>query len=101
MLKLKKLLLGFMLFSSAWGLSAETVDINSATVEQLSKSMNGIGKSKAEAIIQDREKNGKFKSVDDLTRVKGIGAATVEKNRDKITVGMDAPNSDPVTNKAK
>lgn len=70
--------------------SAEPLDINKATAEQLAEVLAGVGKSKAQAIVQDRERNGNFKSVDDLVRVKGIGKATLEKNRSKITVGGDA-----------
>lgn len=44
-----------------------------------------MGKAKAAAIVKDREANGKFTSVDDLDRVKGIGKATIEKNRAKLT----------------
>ncbi len=67
----------------AW---AEPLDINTATVEQIAEAMTGVGKAKAETIVKDRETNGKFKSIEDLNRVKGIGKATVEKNRDKIAV---------------
>jgi competence protein ComEA len=66
---------------------AEPLDINTATEEQFDEVLVGVGKSKAKAIVADREKNGPFKSVDDLARVKGIGPATVEKNRSKITTG--------------
>jgi competence protein ComEA len=79
------------LFAFAPFLRAEPLDINSATAEQLDETLVGVGKAKAQAIVQDREKNGKFKSVDDLVRVKGIGPATVAKNRGKITVGAEAP----------
>lgn len=63
----------------------ELLDINSATAEQFAKVMTGVGKAKAEAIVKDRDANGKFASVDDLDRVKGIGKATIEKNRAKLT----------------
>lgn len=48
------------------------LDINRATADQLD-GLKGIGPSKAQAIVDDREKNGPFRSVDDLLRVKGIG----------------------------
>lgn len=67
---------------------ADPVNINTANAEQISQGMVGIGKVKAATIVQDREKNGAFKSVDDLTRVKGIKSATIDKNRDRITVGQ-------------
>jgi len=98
---LKKMIFVLLLFSCAWCVSAEPVDINSATADQLAQALINIGKAKAEAIVQDREKNGKFKSVDDLARVKGIGPATIEKNRDKITVGVDAPNPPAAPPKGK
>lgn len=79
--------LALFLSAIASGVAAETLDINTATVEQLDQALVGVGKAKAEAIVQDREKNGPFKSVDDLDRVKGIGSATVEKNRAKISIG--------------
>lgn len=63
----------------------ELLDVNTANAEQLAKVMVGVGKTKAEAIVKDRETNGKFASVDDLDRVKGIGKATIEKNRAKLT----------------
>lgn len=81
----------FILVLLCWGVApfvaAEALDINTATVEQLETVLVGVGPAKAKAIVEDREKNGKFASVDDLVRVKGIGPATLEKNRDKITVG--------------
>lgn len=65
---------------------AEALNINAATADEIAEMMAGVGKAKAEAIIKDRELNGEFKSIEELTRVKGIGLATVEKNQDKITV---------------
>lgn len=56
--------------------SAERININQASAEQLS-SLPGIGPAKAEAIIAAREQNGGFTSTTDLQAVKGIGAKTV------------------------
>ena len=67
--------------------AGEMVNINTASATELSMAMNGIGSSKAEAIVAYREANGPFKTVDDLARVKGVGDATVSKNLDRITVG--------------
>lgn len=64
----------------------DPLDINTATADQLAATIVGVGKAKAEAIVKDRETNGPFKIVDDLERVKGIGKATVEKNKDKLAV---------------
>jgi len=84
--KIRSFAAALALSLAAFGVLAEPVDVNTATAEQIAEAMAGVGKAKAEAIIQDREKNGKFKSIDDLTRVKGIKIATISKNRDKITV---------------
>ncbi|WP_318474693.1 ComEA family DNA-binding protein [Photobacterium leiognathi] len=59
----------------------KAVNINEANVEQLDILLDGIGTEKAQAIVDYRNANGKFASVDDLVKVKGIGKATVEKNR--------------------
>ena len=50
----------------------QQIDINSADAQTLDK-LKGIGEKKAQAIVSYRNKNGVFKSVDDLTRVPGIG----------------------------
>jgi competence protein ComEA len=63
----------------------DKVRINDATVDELTK-LNGIGPSKAEAIITYREENGPFKTVDDLLQVNGIGEKTLENIRDDIIV---------------
>ena len=61
------------------------VNINRATESEL-VSLHGIGSSKAQAIILYREMFGDFKTVDDLEKVKGIGAKTIEKNRSRLRV---------------
>ena len=65
---------------------SEKTNINTATPEQIATTLNGVGSKKAEAIVAWRKKNGKFTSIDQLTEVKGIGAAIVDKNRDKISI---------------
>jgi competence protein ComEA len=62
-----------------------TININQASESQLT-SLHGIGSSKAQAIILYREMFGDFKTVDELAKVKGIGAKTVEKNRARLRV---------------
>lgn len=62
-----------------------TVNINHASEGEL-VSLNGIGSSKAQAIILYRDMFGDFKTVDELAKVKGIGAKTVEKNRSRLSV---------------
>ena len=65
--------------------SGDVININTANKEQLMK-ISGVGKTKAEAIISYREKNGDFKKKEDITKVRGIGKATFEKIKDKIEV---------------
>ncbi|OCG46143.1 hypothetical protein A9G35_00320 [Gilliamella sp. Choc5-1] len=60
------------------------VNINTATAEELSKVLTGIGTSKAQKIIEYREKFGPFVSVEQLKEVSGIGQATLDKNAGKI-----------------
>ena len=64
------------------------ININTAGVEELTK-LPGIGPTKAQSIIDYRNKNGKFSSVDDLLNVKGIGEKTLEKFRNSVTIGDD------------
>jgi competence protein ComEA len=61
------------------------VNINTADEAALT-SVKGVGKSKAKAIIAYREKNGAFKSVDELTKVKGIKEKSLAKFSDHLTV---------------
>lgn len=61
------------------------IDINTADAGQL-EALPGVGPAIAERIIEHRESNGPFRSVDDLVEVSGIGPATLEKIRDKATV---------------
>lgn len=75
------------------GHAGEPVDINTADAETLASVIDGIGAAKAQAIIDYRQANGPFKSVDDLVAVKGIGERTVERNRERLSVG--APASSP------
>ncbi|WP_261817418.1 ComEA family DNA-binding protein [Vibrio gallicus] len=60
------------------------ININTATSEELAAMLIGVGQTKAEHIVAFREVHGAFKSADDLQLVKGIGAATVDKNRQRI-----------------
>ena len=59
------------------------IDVNSATSAQLEE-LPGIGEVKARSIIQYRETNGSFASVDDLLAVGGIGPATLDAIRDLV-----------------
>ena len=66
---------------------AQTVNINEADAKTLAANVDGLGMSKAKAIIAYRDRYGPFESVKDLVRVKGVGNKTVEKNKDRLIVG--------------
>ena len=61
------------------------ININSADAETLA-TLQGVGPSRAEAIIAWRAANGEFVSVDQLVEVRGIGATTIEANREVLSV---------------
>jgi len=65
---------------------AGQVNVNTADAETIAAELNGVGLSKAKAIVEYRTKHGPFRSVDDLSLVKGIGERTVDKNRTDIQV---------------
>jgi len=64
----------------------QAVNINTADAEALSTALKGIGLKKAQAIVAHREQYGQFKTLNELTDVKGIGAGTVAKNEAVIIV---------------
>lgn len=66
---------------------SQLVDINTATAKQMAKQLNGIGKNKAEAIVAYRNTHGPFKTVEELSKVQGVGKKTVEANKGLISVG--------------
>jgi competence protein ComEA len=70
---------------------AGPVNVNTADAETIAKELNGIGLSKARAIVEYREKYGPFKNADELSLVKGIGERTVDRNRADI---LTSPPSD-------
>ena len=71
-----------------WALAGQ-VNVNTADAETISEALQGVGLSKAQAIVEYRQKHGPFKSPEDLSLVKGIGDRTVELNRDDILVGSE------------
>jgi competence protein ComEA len=75
-------------------LDSRKVDLNTATIEELVR-LSGIGEVLAGRIVAHREAHGWFSSIDELTDVSGIGPATVEAIRDRVTIGSEeAPASD-------
>lgn len=62
------------------------VNINEAAPEELAAGLVGVGLARAEAIVRYREQFGPFETIDELSEVSGIGAATVDKNRSSIVI---------------
>lgn len=65
--------------------TTQIINLNTATIEQL-QTLSGIGASKARDIIAYREEHGGFQSISEITEVKGIGTATFEKIKDRLTI---------------
>jgi len=65
---------------------AAPVNINSASAEEIAEALHGVGLNKAQAIVDYRETYGEFSRADEIVFVRGIGAATFEKNKDDILV---------------
>ncbi|QOW20257.1 ComEA family DNA-binding protein [Lysobacter ciconiae] len=80
----KTLMLSLLLTGIAW--AQETVNINTAEAAEIAQALTNIGPAKAQAIVEYREANGAFRSVEQLAMVKGIGLVTIEKNRDRIVL---------------
>lgn len=64
--------------------AATPVNVNKADAQTIATSLDGVGMSKAEAIVAYRDAHGPFKSADDLGNVKGIGDKTLARNHDAI-----------------
>ncbi|WP_174849275.1 ComEA family DNA-binding protein [Yersinia artesiana] len=62
------------------------ININSANAEELAQSLSGIGRKKAEAIVNYREQFGFFTDAEQLLEVPGIGPSFLEKNRSKLSM---------------
>ena len=63
---------------------AEPVNINTANDKEISIALDGVGDKKAKEIVKYREINGAFKSINELSNVKGIGDKTIAKNKKNI-----------------
>jgi competence protein ComEA len=72
------------------------VNINSADASTLARELDGIGPAKAQAIVEYRQKNGPFRTPEDLLKVQGIGERVLEQNRANIRI---APQAQPAPQK--
>lgn len=83
--KEKNIIAFFLMFFTSLNLFA-SVDINSASVKELIE-LNGIGKAKAKSIIEYREANGCFSSIDQLSQIQGISKKLVSNNKENLILG--------------
>ena len=97
----KKILIGLIavLFVVGVALAAQ-ININTADVNTL-MTIKGIGQQKAQATVDYRKANGPFKSIEELTNVKGIGPKLFEKIKGEVTVGEAAPKVKEKASKVK
>ena len=79
------LLLVFSLMSGFAQAEPTSININTATVETLA-ALEGVGETKAQAIVAYRSENGPFQTENDLVNVKGMGERTLEKNLERLTI---------------
>ena len=79
------ILLISMLMAPVLLIAAEKVNLNTATLEEL-MTLERIGPTYAQRIIDYREANGPFEKAEDIMKVKGIGQKTFDANKDVITV---------------
>lgn len=86
---MKRILSSIALFLAGISLALAAVNLNTASIDELT-AVKGIGPSKAKAIVEHRDKNGPFKSVDDLKEIKGFGDKSVDKMRGELSVGDSA-----------
>jgi len=83
-----------LMFFGAVTMAADVVNLNKANAAAIQQNLVGIGPIKAEAIISYRKKNGKFKSLDDLQNVTGIGPALVKKNKRYLSLSKGVVSGD-------
>ncbi len=96
---MKYLMMVLMLWS--FSVVAKPVNVNTADAQTISQSLKGIGLKKADAIVQYRKANGRFKSVKGLLRVKGIGEKTILKNKDDILLTDQKNRADSTSKQSK
>jgi competence protein ComEA len=83
--------------AAAW---AGPVNVNTADATTLAKELEGIGPAKARAIVEYRQKNGPFRTAEDLLKVQGIGQKVIDANKGNIRVERAAPAEKPAASKA-
>jgi competence protein ComEA len=90
--RLVQVLIASLLPTVAW---AGPVNVNTADAATLARELDGIGPVKAQAIVEYRQKNGPYRSAEDLLKVQGIGQRVLEQNRGNIR--LDKAGQAPAT----
>ena len=80
------IVLMFMTTGSLFAAEGQKVNINTASANELSAELLGVGETKSAAIVKSREEMGQFEAPEDITRVKGIGETIFAQNKDRIVV---------------
>jgi len=62
----------------------QSINLNTAGVTEIAETLTGVGLKKAKAIVAYRNSHGKFNAIEELAAVKGIGVATIAKNKSRI-----------------
>jgi competence protein ComEA len=79
---------------------ANAVNINTADAATIASELKGIGLKRAQAIVEYRTKHGPFRSADELSQIKGVGAKVIQKNRADIRTDGSRPAAVVVPGKA-
>lgn len=82
-----------IIFFALNGAVFASVNINTASQSEL-ETLKGIGPAKAKAIVEYRNQNGMFNSIDDLEKISGIGPGVIKQIRNEVTVGDTAAVSE-------
>ena len=83
--------LAALMVAAPFGAWCAPVNINAADADTLARDLKGIGLKRAQAIVEYRTKHGPFRSADELSQIKGIGAKVIQKNRADIRTDGSRP----------
>ena len=85
-MKLSTFFLAAILSLSSFSAFSETININKANASALQHYLNGVGQIRAEGIVKYRKDHKKFKTLEGIMKVKGIGEAIFKKNKSKMSL---------------
>ncbi|MEA5446397.1 helix-hairpin-helix domain-containing protein [Gammaproteobacteria bacterium AB-CW1] len=67
-------------------IAGQSVNINTASADEIADALEGVGETRAQAIVEFRDEHGEFLSPEDLIMVSGVGEVTLDRNRERIRV---------------